>query len=121
MEKMTAREFYEAVMQADVKDELKEFARIALEKLDHTNSLRREKALAKAEEKEAAMAPVREKLMAVMTDEFKTATMLIADAGVEITPHKVPHLLKGLVEDGTVVKGEVKVTGKGKQVGYAKA
>ena len=52
---------------------------------------------------------------------LSTATTLIAEAGVEIKPQAIPSLLKGLVEDGTVVKSDVKVVGKGKQRGYALA
>ncbi len=43
------------------------------------------------------------------------------EAGVELKPQAIPSLLKALVEEGTVVKSQVKVTGKGKQVGYARA
>ena len=46
-------------------------------------------------------------------------TSLIAAAGIEMTPQKVPSLLKGLIAEGAVIKGEVKVAGKGKHVGYA--
>ena len=75
----------------------------------------------KALEKEAERAPIRDAIMAVMTTEPKTATTLIAEAGVEIKPQAIPSLLRGLCEEGIVVKTEVKVTGKGKQRGYALA
>ena len=66
-------------------------------------------------------ADLREAIVAVITDEPKTATTLIAEAGVEIKPQAIPSLLKGLVADGGIAKTEVKVTGKGKQVGYVRA
>ena len=118
---MTNREFYQAVINANINDELTAFATAGIEKLDHTNSLRKDAAAKKALEKEAERAPIRNAIMAVMTTEPKTATTLIAESGVEIKPQAIPSLLKGLVEDGTVVKSEVKVTGKGKQRGYALA
>ena len=118
---MISREFYQAVINANINDELTAFATAGIEKLDHTNSLRKNATAKKALEKEAERAPIREAIMAVMTTEPKTATTLIAEAGVEVKPQAIPSLLKGLVEDGTIVKSDVKVTGKGKQRGYALA
>lgn len=118
---MTQREFYEAIINANVNDELTAFATAGIEKLDHTNTLRKEAAAKKAVEKEAEKAPIRNAIVAVMTNEPKTASTLIADAGVEIKPQAIPSLLKKLIEDGTVVKSDVKVTGKGTQKGYALA
>lgn len=118
---MTNREFFEAVINANINDELTAFATAGIEKLDHTNSLRKDAAAKKAVEKEAERAPIRDAIMAVMTSEPKTASTLIADAGVEIKPQAIPSLLKGLVEDGTIVKSDVKVAGKGTQKGYALA
>lgn len=118
---MTNREFYQAVINANINDELTAFATAGIEKLDHTNSLRKDVTAKKAQEKEAERAPIRDAIMAVMTTESKTATTLIEEAGVEIKPQAIPSLLKDLVESGTVVKSDVKVTGKGKQRGYALA
>lgn len=118
---MTNREFYQAVIDANINDELTAFATAGIEKLNHTNSLRRDATAKKVLEKEAERAPIREAIMAVMTTEPKTATTLIAEAGVEIKPQAIPSLLKGLCEDGTIVKSDVKVIGKGKQRGYALA
>lgn len=118
---MTNREFYEAIINANINDEMNQFAEQALQKLDHTNELRKAATAKKAAERAAERAPMREAIMAVMTDEPKTATTLIAEAGVELKPQAIPSLLKAFVEDGTIVKSQVKVTGKGKQVGYALA
>lgn len=116
---MTLREFYENVITASINDELTAYATAGIEKLDHTNTLRKEAAAKKAVEKEAERAPIREAIVAVITKEPKTASTLIAEAGVEIKPQAIPSLLKGLVEDGTIVKSDVKVTGKGTQKGYS--
>ena len=116
---MTNREFYQAVIDANINDELTAFATAGIEKLDHTNSLRKDATAKKAQEKEVERAPIRDAIMAVMTTEPKTATTLIAESGVEVKPQAIPSLLKGLVEDGTIVKSDVKVTGKGHQRGYA--
>lgn len=118
---MTKRELYNAVIENAITEEVIDGFKELIEGLDHTNELRKVAAAKKAVEKEAVKAPIREAIVAVMTAEPKTATTLIAEAGVEIKPQAVPSLLKALIAEGAVVKSEVKVTGKGKQVGYAKA
>lgn len=117
---MTKREFYEAVINANVNDELTAFARNAIETLDHTNEVRKVSAAKKAVEKEAERAPLREAILNMITNEPKTATMLIEEAGVELKPQAIPSLLKGLIEAGVVTKEQVKVPGKGKQIGYVR-
>lgn len=118
---MTNREFFEAIVNANVNDELTAFAAAALEKLDHTNELRKIAVAKKAAERNAERAPIRDAIVACVTDEPKTATTLIAEAGVELKPQAIPSLLKNLVENGELAKVEVKVKGKGKQVGYVRA
>jgi hypothetical protein len=119
---MTNREFFDAIANYEGMDEeIVAHAQAEIEKLDATNEKRREANAKKALEKEAERAPIRNAIVACLTVEPKTATTLIAEAGVEIKPQAMPSLMKGLVEAGTVVKTQVKVTGKGKQVGYALA
>lgn len=119
---MTQREFYEAIINGtELTDEMKGYATDALASLNHANEVRRQKNAEKAVEREAEKAPVREAIVAVMTKEPKTATMLIAEAGVEIKPQAIPSLLKGLVEAGTIQKVDMKVKGKGTQKGYVLA
>jgi len=119
---MTNREFYTKITKMENLDaELIEFAAAAIERLDATNEKRKEATAKKAIEREAERAPIREAIMACITDEPKTATTLIAEAGVEIKPQSIPSLLKAPIGDGVVVKTEIKVKGKGKQVGYARA
>lgn len=116
---MTTREFYEAIAQSNtVTEEMKAFALHQLEMLNHANEARREKNAEKAVAREAEKAPIRQAIVEVMTKEPKTATTLIAEAGVEIKPQAIPSLLKGLVEAGTIAKVDVKVKGKGTQKGY---
>lgn len=118
---MTNREFYEAVIEANVNDEITAMAQACIAKLDHTNELRRAAAAVKAEEKAAEKAPIREALVNALKDEPMTATDLIEATGLDIKPQSVPSLMKPFVEDGTVAKMEVKVPGKGKKVGYVRA
>lgn len=118
---MTQREFYEKVIAAGIEEEITEFAEQAIVKMDERNATRKEKTAEKAAEKEAERAPIRAAIVAALTDEPKTATTLIEEAGVEIKPQAIPHLLKGLIEEGKIAKTQVKVAGKGKQVGYTVA
>ena len=118
---MTNREFFEAIKNGTVNDEIIAFAEAAIEKLDHTNELRKASVAKKAVAREAERAPLREAIVACVSDEPKTATMLIEEAGVELKPQSIPSLLKALVEAGELQKVDVKVKGKGKQVGYVKA
>lgn len=119
---MTKRELYLAVINGtEITDEMRDAAKECIEGLDHTNELRKASAAKKAAEKETERAPLREAIYACITDEPKTATTLITEAGVELKPQAIPSLLKPLVEAGAIMKTEVKVTGKGKQVGYVRA
>lgn len=128
---MTNRELYTATIAAlkgentsATTDELIEALESAISKLDHVNEQRKIKAAEKAAEKQAEKAPIREALLSVMGDAEHpmTASMLIEAAGLEdVKPASVPSLMKPYVEDGTVLKVDVKVTGKGTQRGYVLA
>lgn len=93
-----------------------------LEKMDSQNEARRVKTAEKAIAKQAEKEPIRAALFNVLGDESepKTASMLIADAGLEVKPASVPSLLRPLIEIGAVVKVDMKIPGKGTQRGYVK-
>ena len=115
---MTQREFLENVANGIMNEEMATFATERLTAMDSANEKRREINSVKRAEKEAEKAPIREAIVAVITSEPKTATTLIAEAGVEIKPQAIPSLLKGATEAGTVLKVDMKVKGKGTQRGY---
>ena len=116
---MTARELYTAVMNREpITEDMVATATSLIEKLDHTNEVRKASAAKRAAEKAAEKAPIREAIFALVTDEPKTATTLIGEAGLELKPQSITSLLKPLVEGGQIEKVDVKVPGKGKQVGY---
>ena len=118
---MTEREFYTAVIEANINDELTGFATKGIEKIDKANEARKVKTAEKAVAKEAEKAPIREAIFAVITTgEGKTASDLIAEAGVDIKPQAIPSLLKPLIEAGKVIKTDIKVKGKGAVRGYAR-
>lgn len=123
---MTTREFYNQIANlTNVDSALVEFATDALTKMNAQADARKVKAAEKSAAKQAEKAPIRDALLMAMdfAENPKTASMLIADAGLEETvkPASVPSLLRPLVESGIVLKVDVKITGKGTQRGYVKA
>lgn len=121
---MTNREFYTAISNGEMNDELMAKAAELLEKMNEANAKRAQKVLEKRQAAEDEKAPIREALLNAMGDEGMTASQLIEAAGLtdEVKVASVPSLLKPFVLDGTVEKVDVKVEGKkGPQRGYVKA
>lgn len=120
---MTNREFYTAISNGEMNDELMAKATELIEKMDEANAKRAKKVLEKKQAAEDEKAPVREALLNAMGDEGMTAAQLIEAAGLtdEVKVASVPSLLKPFVLDGTVEKVDVKVEGKkSAQRGYIK-
>lgn len=120
---MTNREFYTAISNGEMNDELMAKATELIEKMDEANAKRAKKVLEKKQASEDEKTPIREALLNVMGDEGMTATQLIEAAGLtdEVKVASVPSLLKPFVVDGIVEKVDVKVEGKkGPQRGYLK-
>lgn len=121
---MTNREFYTAISNGEMNDELMAKATELIEKMNEANAKRAQKVLEKKQAAEDEKAPIREALLNAMSDEGMTASQLIEAAGLtdEVKVASVPSLLKPFVLDGTVEKVDVKVEGKkGPQRGYVKA
>lgn len=119
---MTIREFYTAISNGEMNDELMAKATELIEKMNETNAKRAQKVLEKKQAAEDEKAPIRKALLDVMGDEGMTASQLIEAAGLDIKVASVPSLLKPFVLDGTVEKVDVKVEGKkSAQRGYIKA
>nr|DAV69843.1 MAG TPA: transcriptional regulator [Caudoviricetes sp.] len=120
---MTNREFYTAISNGEMNDELMAKATELIEKMDEANAKRAQKVLEKKQAAEDEKAPIREALLNAMNEEGMTAAQLIEAAGLtdEVKIASVPSLLKPFVLDGTVEKVDVKVEGKkGPQRGYIK-
>lgn len=121
---MTNREFYTAISNGEMNDELMAKATELIEKMNEANAKRAQKVLEKKQAAEDEKAPIREALLNAMGDEGMTASQLIEAAGLtdEVKVASVPSLLKPFVLDGTVEKVDIKVEGKkGPQRGYVKA
>ena len=120
---MTNREFYTAISNGEMNDELMAKATELIEKMDEANAKRAKKVLEKKQAAEDEKAPIREALLDAMGDEGMTASQLIEAAGLtdEVKVASVPSLLKPFVLNGTVEKVDVKVEGKkSAQRGYIK-
>lgn len=113
--KMTLREFYTAISTADIADELKDYAKTQIEKLDAANEKKRNK----PSKKQSENAPVIEAIKGALTNEFKTASVIAAEIGISV--QKASGLLRGLVASGEVVSKDVNVPKKGPAKAYAVA
>lgn len=110
---MTKREFYVAIKEADVSDEIKAFAEAAIIKLDETNEKRRNAASKKAEEN----IPFLEQIVNdILTNEPQTASDIAPV--LEVSVQKASYLLRTLADEGKADVQDVKIPKKGKQKGY---
>lgn len=120
---MTNREFFTAILSANVADEFKAFAKEALEKMDERNATRAAKP-SKAAIANSKLAP----LMAAAMEQGKqyTASELAVLMGFKTeadkpNTSKATVIAKMLVADGRAVVAEVKVPKKGKCLAYSLA
>ena len=113
MDKMTKREFYTAIMNGEIDEQVKLFASEELEKMDAANEKRRNTLSKKAQENLPLLQKITDE---ILTDEPKTATDVAAI--LEVSVQKASGLLRRLVEEGKAVKVDVKIKGKGTQKGY---
>lgn len=111
---MTNREFYTAIAQGAMNDELIAFAQEAIVKMDERNAKRSSKPSKTAVENE----PIKAQIVEFITNrnEFCIAGA-IAEA-LEISTQKASALCRQLVADGKLVEKEVKVPKQGKRKAY---
>ena len=112
---MTQREFFNAVINGNITDEVKDTAKGALEKLDERNAKRAAKPSKTAIENQ----PIKEAIVSKLTESGKAMLSPEVAVAVGITTAKASALLTQLVNDGKVVKVEVKVPKKGKMMSYS--
>lgn len=111
---MTNREFYTAIAQGAINDELIAFAQEAIVKMDERNAKRRSKPSKTSIEN----ASIKESIMEFISNrnEFCIAGA-IAEA-FEISTQKASALCQQLVYDGKLVEKDVKVPKQGKRKAY---
>ena len=112
---MTKREFMEKVIAVVEDNELKDFAKAEIEKLDKANANRSAKRKEKAKENE----PIKENIKEVLAD----GGLMASEIGEKVghSTQKVTALCRQMVEDGILKVEDVKVTGKGKRKAYSLA
>lgn len=110
---MTKREFYIAITEAEVAEEIKEFALKEIEKLDADNARNAAKRAEKAKENE----PYFEKILELVSETPIVASEVAAELGV--TTSKASSLLRTLVSDERIAKHPDPIkSGKTKVIGY---
>lgn len=109
---MTKREFYAAIVNGTVSEDIVSFAAQEIAKMDAANDKRRNTVTKKQLENEG----VKTEILAHLGTEAKTATVVGEE--MEISTQKASALLRQLVNEGKATATEVTVEGKGKQKGY---
>lgn len=111
---MTKREFYNAIANGQITDELMNFATEQIARMDSANEKRKNTLSKKQEENEV----VKTEILTHLGTEPKTATTI--GELMEISTQKASALLRQLVNDGKATATEVKIPKKGTQKGYVK-
>ncbi len=107
---MTNREFFTAIVNSDLSDEMKAFATEAIAKLDARNAKRS----ATPSKSQIANEAVKAKIATVLTDEPQVASEIAQKC--EISTQKASSLLSRMPD---LKVTEIKVKGKGKVKGYS--
>ena len=113
---MTNREFYTAIVSANINEELNNHAQAQLDKMDAANAKRKETP-AKPSKKAEENAPIKAAILGTLTAEAQTASAIAAIVGV--SHNKVSALARQLVAEGLALVEDIKVPGKGAVKGYS--
>ena len=110
---MTNRDFFNAVINANISDELTDFAKSEIEKLDARNDKRRN-TLTKEQK-------ANEEIKVQILDFIGNGKMVASEIanGLSLSTQKVSALCKQLVESDKLSVEDVKIKGKGTVKGYA--
>lgn len=111
---MTNREFFNAIIKANVNDELTKHATAELEKLDKRNAQRS----SKPSKTQLANEPIKAHLLEILAVKPMTASE-IHEADADLSTQKISSLCRQLVEAGKLAVEEVKIPKKGKQKQYS--
>lgn len=114
---MTNRDFLVAVVNANISDEITEFANAQIQKMDARNASRKSKGTKVQNENKE----IKERIATAMEVGTTYTAAEIVALGVEgvNSTQKASALLRQLVDDGRVTSTEVKIKGKGKVKGYS--
>lgn len=105
---MTIREFLENVISADISNEMNDFARLRIEKLDEKNEKKKTTSKKKTENSE-----IKEQILAQMANDTEYKASEIGEM-MGFSTQKASALLVQLTKDGILVAEEKREKGKGK-------
>lgn len=111
---MTQREFFSAVAESEVSEELIAYATAQIEKLDAKNANRSSKPSKKSIENE----PIKAAILDLLTNEYQPAATIAA--ALDISTSKASALLRQLNTEGRIEVEDIKIPKKGKCKGYRK-
>lgn len=111
---MTNREFFNAIINANVSDELTKHATAELAKLDKRNAQRSSKPSKTQLENE----PIKARLLEILAVKPMTASE-IHEVDASLSTQKISPLCRQLVEAGKLAVEEVKIPKKGKRKQYS--
>lgn len=111
---MTNREFYNAIINGTMNDEIKAHAAAEIEKLDRRNASRANRPTKAQLENE----PIKEKILELLNGKEATTASVIAE-GLEISVQKASALCRQMVGSSALKVDEVKIPKKGKQKAYS--
>ena len=114
---MTQREFYIAIINANISDELTDYAKGAITKLDERNAKKSSTITPKQKENFELMSQIYEHV--AQFEKGRTASEVAEAMG--ITTSKASALLRKLWDNGEMTREEIKVKGKGKVQCYKAA
>ena len=115
---MKNREFLETVVNGTITEEVVEFAKAELAKIDAANAKRRENPPKATLEKRAQNAILKEKVYAVLTENPTIVADIIVAIGENVTAQRINYVAHELVDEGKAQAVDVKVPTKGTQRGY---
>ena len=113
---MTQREFYNAIINGTIDENVTAFAQAAIEKMDATNEKRRNPPSKTQEANAPLMAQI---VDTILTAEPKTASDVAGELGVSV--QKASALLRAVVAEGKASVQDVKIPKKGTQKAYTLA
>ena len=111
---MTNREFYNAIANGTMNDEIKAFAKDAIVKMDERNAKRNSKPSKTSIENE----PIKKNIMEFISNQNDFCIAGTIAEALEISTQKASALCRQLVEAGKLLEKEIKVPKQGKRKAY---
>lgn len=111
---MTSREFYNAIANGTMNDEIKDFAKDAIVKMDERNAKRNSKPSKTSVENE----PIKKNIMEFISNQNDFCIAGAIAEALEISTQKASALCRQLVEAGKLLEKEIKVPKQGKRKAY---